>query len=396
MNSRLTALIIVIDGFGLGSLPDADKFGDVGANTILHVAQSAPGPKWPILKSLGLGNCSESVLGFSLPGCEAVDVPLAGYGVMNEKSPGRDSTTGHWEIAGITLDEPFPNFPPDFPSFPEKLVNAFEKATGRKIIGNKAASGTEIIDELGEEHIRTGFPICYTAGDSIFQIAAHEEVIALEELYKMCKIARTLCDEYKVPRVIARPFVGTSGNFIRTSRRKDFSISLPKDSVFDFLEKKGIETIGIGKIGDIFNQTGFSKLYNEKGNALCLKSIKTTLSEESAKPRCIFSNLVDTDMLYGHRRDAMGYFNAIKKIDDELLSIISLLNMSDVLLITADHGCDPTFKGTDHTREYVPLLVYQPGIEGKSLGLRKQFSDVAASLLSYFGFSSNGCGDPFL
>jgi phosphopentomutase len=374
--------ILVIDSFGIGALSDAEKYGDVGSNTALHICEAIKGPKWPNLRRLGLGNAG-ALLGFVLPGCEPVEAPLGSYGVMQERSPGKDTTTGHWEIAGIELSKPFHTFPPEFPSFPSELIADFEREIGRGILGNKAASGTAIIEELGAEHLRTGKPIVYTSSDSVFQIAAHEETIPVPELYRYCEVARKLCDPYQVGRVIARPFVGRPGSFVRTSGRHDFSIALPSPSILDVLSENGVKTIAVGKIGDIFNESGITESHHDKGNAACLDRTQALLSEGSgATPRheLIFVNLVDTDMIYGHRRDVEGYFRAVSEIDERLPRIIETMRSGDLLVITADHGCDPTFKGTDHTREHVPLVAYRKGVAGRSLGVRTGFSDIAQTI----------------
>ncbi|RKX77429.1 MAG: phosphopentomutase [Spirochaetes bacterium] len=408
--------VIVIDSFGIGALPDAEKFGDEGANTALHICEQIPGPKWPALRKMGLGNCAK-LLGFNLSGCEAVENPSADYGVMAERSPGKDTTTGHWEIAGIVLDKPFRIFPQDYPSFPEELVIAFEQKTGCKMLGNKAASGTVIIEELGNEHIETGYPICYTSADSVFQIAAHEGVIPVDELYRICEAARKLCDRYNVARVIARPFVGKPGGFKRTGARKDFSIALPEKCLMDHLSASGIKTIGVGKIGSLFNEQGLTESYHDSGNPACLERTISLMSSPSSEPEFLFVNLVDTDMLYGHRRDVGGYFQAVNEIDTALSEMIGLVKKGDLLVITADHGCDPAYRGTDHTREYVPLLVYRGGrcMESggeatdvkkgsdpestgamRNLGIRESFADVAQSICSWFSLSPIKEGVSFL
>ena len=391
----MRAVIIVIDSFGIGYLPDAEKYGDTGSNTALHICETVGGAEWKTLKALGLGNAS-MLLGNQLPGCEAVPAPAADFGVMKEKSPGKDTTTGHWEIAGLELDKPFTVFPPEHPSFPAELTDAFTKAVGRGVLGNKAASGTVIIEELGEEHMRTGKPIIYTSGDSVFQIAAHEDVIPLEELYKMCGTARDLCDEYQVGRVIARPFVGTPGNFTRTGGRKDFSIAYDGASLFDFLKERGVNTVGVGKIGDIFAERSINDSYHDKGNPACMARTETLLKEKAAGKEFIFVNYVDTDMNYGHRRDPQGYHDAVKAVDEHLGRVVEMLGDGDLLIVTADHGCDPTFKGTDHTREHVPLLSFRKSGGGNSLGIREQFSDVAASVARYFGFDGFPAGKSYL
>lgn len=391
----MRAVAIVIDSFGIGALPDAASYGDEGANTILHICEQINGPKWSNLKKLGLGNCAE-VLGFKLPGCEAVTDAQASYGVMKGKSPGKDTTTGHWEIAGILLEKAFYTFPPEFPSFPDELVAEFEKLTGRKILGNKAASGTEIIKELGEEHMKTGYPIVYTSADSVFQIAAHEEIIPIEEQYKMCEIARKICDKYNVARIIARPFEGKPGNFSRTKRRKDYSIDLPAESILDKLKTAGIKTIGVGKIGNIFNEQGLDISYPDKGNPACLDRVDELLASKTSDNEFIFVNLVDTDMNFGHRRNVAGYCDAVEAIDKRIPAYMNKLVEGDLLIFTADHGCDPAYKGTDHTREYAPLLVVQKGKPGVNLGIRESFADIAQSLATYFKISAYENGKSFL
>lgn len=380
----MNVIVLVIDSFGIGAMPDADTYGDSGANTALHICEHVSGEKWPNLQKLGLGNAS-LILGPELPGCESVMSPLASYGVMAERSPGKDTTTGHWELAGLVLEKPFPTFPPEYPSFPRKLLQAFEERTGRGVIGNCAASGTVIIEELGDEHIATGKPIAYTSSDSVFQIAAHEEVIPVDELYGLCETARELCDSYQVGRVIARPFVGTSGAFTRTERRRDFSMPPFETSILDHLSAHGVETVGVGKIGDIFCEQGIETSYHDKGNDACLARTLSVLKEKSERDRFIFVNLVDTDMIYGHRRDPAGYLNAVSTIDAALPGIMEAMAPADITVVTADHGCDPTFKGTDHTREYVPLLWYSGSQEPVNLGVRHQFCDIARSISAAFG-----------
>jgi len=378
------ATIIVIDSFGIGELPDAGKYGDTGSNTALHISQYVEGDKWPVLKKMGLGNAS-MLLGNQLNGCESVESPIASFGVMKEKSPGKDTTTGHWELAGLELTEAFTVLPPDYPSFPEKLLEDLVRESGRGVIGNKAASGTAIIDELGAEHIETGKLIVYTSGDSVLQIAAHEDIVPLDELYNICAKARVLCDPYTLGRVIARPFVGEPGNFTRTKGRKDYSIKYDGESLFDYLKKNGVNTVGVGKIGDIFVERGINDSYHDKGNTACIKRTEELLSQPSKGNEFIFVNYVDTDMNFGHRRDPLGYCKAVEEIDDHLGRLLNILGEDDLLIVTADHGCDPTFKGTDHTREHIPLLVYRKGVESLDLGIRNQFSDVAASISEYFG-----------
>jgi len=391
----MRAVIIVIDSFGIGELPDAEMYGDIGSNTILHICETIEGEKWPFLKKLGLGNAS-LLLGNELPGCSAIQNPLASYGVLKEKSPGKDTTTGHWELAGLELDAAFTTFPPEFPSFPQKLLEDFTRETGKKIIGNKAASGTAIIEELGKEHMETGKLIVYTSGDSVFQVAAHENIIPIEELYDICAKSRILCDQYNVGRIIARPFIGEPGNFTRTKNRRDFSIKYEGETIFDFLQKNGVNTVGVGKIGDIFLERGINDSYHDKGNDACMNRTEKLLSKSAKGDEFIFANYVDTDMLYGHRRDPKGYYDAVEKIDIHLGKLLDVFREDELLVVTADHGCDPTFKGTDHTREYVPLLCYRKGSEVINLGIRDQFSDVAASIAKFFGISGYPRGISFL
>ncbi len=376
--------MFVIDSFGIGAMPDAEEYGDSGANTALHICEHIPGEKWPTLKKLGLGNASR-ILGPDLPGCESVSSPLASYGVMAERSPGKDTTTGHWEMAGIVLEKPFPTFPPEYPSFPAELLKAFEKRTGRGVIGNYAASGTVIIQDLGDEHVATGKPIAYTSSDSVFQIAAHEQVIPVEELYEICETTRELCDSYQVGRVIARPFIGSSGAYTRTEGRRDFSMPPFDTTILDHLSSYGAETIGVGKIGDIFCERGIETSYHDKGNTACLARALTVLKENTTRDRFIFVNLVDTDMHYGHRRDPVGYLNAVTEVDTALPAVMEAMGDQDVVIITADHGCDPTFRGTDHTREFVPLLWYSESRQPVNLGERGQFCDVAQTISASFG-----------
>ncbi len=394
----MRAVVLVIDSFGIGELPDASEYGDVGSNTVLHICQGVKDPKWETLRNLGLGNSSE-LLGNVLPGCKAVENPEAFYGVMKEKSPGKDTTTGHWELAGLELIEPFHTFSPSFPSFPESLVSAFNARTGRGLIGNKAASGTAIIEELGEEHQKSGDLICYTSADSVFQIAAHEESVPLVQLYSYCEIARELCNPLMVGRIIARPFIGSPGKYTRTSGRKDFSIPLPEVALPEHLQKRGVITTAVGKIGDIFNEVGITNSHHDKGNPACLDRTLSILKSPQDGKEFIFVNLVDTDMMYGHRRDIPGYSKSVEDTSVRLPDLIDALGDGDLLIITADHGCDPSFKGTDHTREHVPLLVYSKGKEtggDRSLGIREGFSDLAATLTDYFDVDIYPRGTSFL
>ena len=391
----MRAVIIVIDSFGIGELPDAGKYGDEGANTILHICETVKGDKWPVLKKMGLGNAS-LLLGNELPGCDAVKNPIASFGVMNEKSPGKDTTTGHWELAGLELDLAFTTFPQEYPVFPKKLLADFIRETNKGIIGNKAASGTAIIEELGKKHMETGKLIVYTSGDSVFQVAAHENIVPLDELYDICGKSRILCDQYNVGRVIARPFIGKPGNFTRTKGRHDYSINYKGETIFDFLQKHDVNTVGVGKIGDIFLERGINDSYHDKGNYDCMKRTEELLSKPADGDELIFVNYVDTDMLYGHRRNPTGYCDEVEKIDKHLGRLLKVMREDELLIVTADHGCDPTFKGTDHTREYVPLLSYQKNSIVNNLGIRNQFSDVTATIEKFLRVPEYPRGISFL
>ncbi|MEI8092837.1 MAG: phosphopentomutase [Spirochaetales bacterium] len=380
----MRAFLLVIDSFGIGELGDAAQYGDVGSNTALHIAQAVGGARWPNLQALGLGNAAE-LLGFSLPGCPAALHPGGCWGVMEEVSPGKDTTTGHWELAGFQLEEAFPVFRPDFPSFPPELLHRLTAVSGLEFLGNCAASGTQVIEDFGAEHLRTGKPIVYTSSDSVFQIAAHEDVLSQVELYELCAKARVICNDWTVGRVIARPFRGTPGAFERTSGRHDYSYQLPGPSIIDHLASFGVETIAVGKISDIFNGQGFSQSYPDKGNPACLARTVELVRAPTAKSQLVFVNLVDTDMIYGHRRDPKGYHDCVAQTDEVLGELLPLLRDDDVLMITADHGCDPTYRGSDHTREHVPLLLWSRKQAPRSLGIRSSFADVAQSLAKAFG-----------
>lgn len=368
-------MLIVLDSVGVGALPDAHLYGDEGSNTLGNIARRVK-LALPNLGKLGLGNI------VPIEGIAPAAAPLGAFGKMAELSPGKDTTTGHWEMAGIVLEKPFPIYPE---GFPEEIINAFEERTGRKVLGNKPASGTVIIEELGAEHLATGKPIVYTSADSVFQIAAHEEVIPLEELYEMCRVAREILQgEHAVGRVIARPFVGTPGKFQRTANRHDYSIEPPSPTMLELIKDRGLEVVGIGKIGDIYSGKGLTKSVPTKGNA---DGIDRTLAAwQSVKAGLVFTNLVDYDMKYGHRNDVEGYAAALEEFDGRLPEIMGQLNEEDLLIITADHGCDPTMPGTDHTREYVPLLIYGDKVKaGTGVGIRKTFADVGATVTGYLG-----------
>ncbi len=371
----MRAICIVLDSAGIGPMPDQAEYGDVGAATIPNLARAGGGLNVPNMQKMGLGNLAEIV------GVDPVSDAIGSYGIMHELSPGKDTTTGHWEMMGAKLDFAFPVFPD---GFPKDFIEKFEKAIGRKTIGNYPASGTVIIQELGDEHVKTGNPIVYTSADSVFQIAAHEEVIPLKELYRICQVARDMLQppDLGAARVIARPFLGTSGNYTRTANRHDFSLT-PDETVLDVLKAKGIPTYGVGKIYDIFAGQGVEPHVTTKSNADGMQ--KTEEAMQKVKDGFIFTNLVETDMNYGHRRDVAGYKKALEEFDVWLGSFMKTMNADDILMITADHGCDPTYKGSDHTREAVPLLVYQPGKSGKDLGVRKGFWDVAATVARHLG-----------
>jgi phosphopentomutase len=368
---------VVLDSVGIGELPDAADYGDVGRNTLGHVAESRP-LKIPNLVRLGLANIAP------LKHLQPAAAPLGAYGKGATRSPGKDTTTGHWEMAGVWLDRAFPvyknGFPPD-------VIAEFERLIGRKTIGNKPASGTEIIKELGEEHVRTGKPIVYTSGDSVFQIAAHEDVISIAELYRMCEIARRLLDvPNRVGRVIARPFAGPIGNFARTSRRHDYAVDPPKPMLLDVLEERVVPVFGIGKIHDIYNGRGVQDYVTTKSNADGMEKLTTAIQER--KQGLIFCNLVDFDMLYGHRKDVGGFAKSLEEFDRLLTDFLQKLGPTDLLMITADHGCDPDprWETTDHSREHVPILAYSPsGAAGVNLGVRETLADMGQTIAQNFG-----------
>ncbi len=384
MNKK--AILIVLDSVGIGELPDAAAYGDKGADTLGHIINTCH-PNIPGLMQLGLANID----GVSFAG--AVDAPCGSYGKMREVSAGKDTTTGHWEIAGTQLSRPFPTFPN---GFPQDFIERFEKAVGRGTLGNKPASGTEILDELCEEHMKTGKLIVYTSADSVFQIAAHEDVVPLEELYRDCEIAREMLkDELEVGRVIARPFVGEhAGAFKRTGGRRDFSATPPK-TMCNLLEENGKTVYGIGKIEDIFGHCGITKSNHAAGNPACVKAMYEAMDEDF--DGLLFVNLVDFDMAYGHRRDVKGYAQALEAFDQELETIKSKMGDEDILILTADHGCDPCHTGTDHTREHTPLLVWGKQVKpGVNLGVRETYADISATVLDFFGIENTLKGKSFL
>jgi len=369
----------VLDSVGIGELPDAAEYDDVGRNTLGHIAESRP-LKIPILVRLGLANIAP--LKFQT----APAAPLGAFGKGATRSPGKDTTTGHWEMAGVWLEQAFPVYKN---GFPRELIEEFEKQIGRKTIGNKPASGTEIIKELGEEHVRTGKPVVYTSGDSVFQIAAHEEVITMTELYRMCEIARRLLDgPHRVARVIARPFAGTAGNFARTTRRHDYAVDPPKPMLLDVLAEGKVRVLGVGKIHDIYNGRGVDEYVTTKGNADGMEKLTTATKER--RDGLIFCNLVDFDMLYGHRKDVEGFAKSLEEFDRMLGDFLPLLSLSDLLMITADHGCDPDrrWPTTDHSREYVPIVAYSLcSGAGVNLGVRDTLADMGQTIAENFGGS---------
>jgi len=368
---------IVLDSVGIGALPDAADYGDVGRNTLGHIAESRP-LALPNLVKLGLANISP------LAHLTPASAPLGAYGKGATYSPGKDTTTGHWEMAGIWLDQAFPVYPQGFPPV---VIDEFEKQIGRKTLGNKPASGTEIIKELGEEHVRTGFPIVYTSGDSVFQIATHEEVIPIAELYRMCEIARKILDgPHKVGRVIARPFAGPVGNFARTARRHDYAVEPPEPMLMDVLADLRVPVFGIGKIHDIYNGRGVEHYVTTTSNADGME--KLTAAVHARKSGLIFCNLVDFDMLYGHRKDVEGFAESLEEFDGLLEPFLPLFGVSDLLMITADHGCDPDHRWptTDHSREYVPIIAYSPASgAGVNLGVRDTLADMGQTIAENFG-----------
>ncbi len=376
--------LIVIDGLGIGGAQDAAAYGDVGANTLKSVVEKGK-PDIPNLTDLGLLNTA------GLPG--AIDDPLGCFGAMAEKSAGKDTTSGHWEMAGLTLKEPFPTFPQ---GFPPELIEKFEEEIGMKTLGNKVASGTEIIEELGSEHLRTGNPIVYTSADSVFQIAAHEAIIPPTELWHICRLARKmLTGPWAVGRVIARPFLGNPGEFTRTGNRRDFSLDPTGRTMLDVIKDAGRDVIGIGKIEDIFNHRGLTSSNHAAGNPACIEAVLDTLRKDSWKG-LMFANLVDTDSVYGHRNDIPGYARALEAFDEALPEIMRLAGEDTLIMITADHGVDPGFPGTDHTREHVPILCWGLSAEeGIDLGLRTSFADVSATILDALGIKNTLGGTSF-
>ena len=384
----MTVTVIVLDSVGVGELPDAERFNDVGAHTLDHTLE-ATGAKLPNFQKLGFGNIE------GVKSIEAAENPQASYGKLNEVSPGKDTTTGHWEFMGVQLEHAFQTFPAEYPSFPKEVMEPFEKAIDRGTLGNYAASGTVIIEELGEEHLETGKPIVYTSADSVFQIAVHTDVAPVEKLYEWCEAAREILQgEYAVARVIARPFEGKPGNFERIgSERRDFSLSPPHDTILDKLKAAGKEVIGIGKIPDIYNHQGFTKEIHTDSNLDGMEKTLSAMRERS--DGLVYCNLVEFDSLYGHRRNPEGYADALRDVDKRLPEFLGAVGKDNVLMFISDHGNDPTWEGTDHTREYGMLLVYSPSKEGKNLGTRETFADVGATVAELLGVKWEGAGESF-
>lgn len=380
--------LIVLDSVGIGEAPDAADFDDIGSDTLGHIARECGGLNMPNMVALGLSNIRE------IEGVPVADKPRAYYTKMQEASNGKDTMTGHWEIMGLYIDTPFRVFPD---GFPDELIQRIEEKTGRKVIGNKPASGTEIIEELGEEHVKTGALIIYTSADSVLQIAAHEDIVPLKELYEICEFCReiTLEDPYMLGRIIARPFIGEVGSFKRTANRHDYALKPFGRTTMNEMKDAGLDVIALGKISDIFDGEGITKAVRTVSNMDGMDKMVQTLGESFKG--LSFLNLVDFDAVYGHRRDPKGYGQALEDYDQRLPEVFEKMTEKDLLIITADHGNDPTYKGTDHTREYVPLLAYSPRFaEGKELPLRKTFADLGATVADNFGVKMPEHGTSFL
>ncbi|WP_278404344.1 phosphopentomutase [Pseudoalteromonas ruthenica] len=394
------AIILMADSLGIGAAPDADKFGDVGANTLAHLLQAYEQDKGqPLalanLSRLGLIDACEAASGASITVNERQQ-PQAAWGYAKELSSGKDTPSGHWEMAGVPVLFDWGYFPVEQPCFPQTFIDELIERTGIPgILGNCHASGTTIIAELGEEHVRSGKPICYTSSDSVFQVAAHEQSFGLDKLYEVCEVARTLLDEHNIGRVIARPFVGESSNdFERTGNRRDYSVLPPAPTVLDKLAQAGGEVISIGKIADIYAHQGITQKHKAPGLENLLEKTAQVMAE-APDNSLIFTNLVDFDEKYGHRRNAIGYAEALKTFDDFLPRIFAQMNDDDLLLITADHGCDPTAAGSDHTREYVPVIAYRPGMTPVALGERETFADMGQTLAQWFNLPELDYGTGF-
>ncbi len=391
----MKVVLIVLDSVGIGEAPDAAAYGDTGCATLQHVAEAVGGLELPIFRRLGLGNIPTLHPGIPpIPGVPPTRQPLASFGAMQEVSEGKDTITGHWEICGLETIPGFHQFPKAFPAFPKALTDALERETGRPVIGNKAASGTAIIEECGAEHLRSGAWIAYTSADSVMQIAAHMDVVPLDELYRGCEAARRLCDPLKVGRVIARPFAGRPGAFERTQERRDFAFAPAEPLITERLAEAGIPVRAVGKIEDIVAHRGIAESLHSGSTAESQKAVEQLLHREG--DAFIFANFIDFDMLYGHRRDPAGYAAALRQTDAWLASFLPRLGDDDLLILTADHGNDPTFAGSDHTREQVPLLAFRPNRHGKSLGIRRGFYDIAQSVAAEFGLPPLPRGAAFI
>ena len=387
MSELKRAILVVLDGVGAGENPDARAYGDEGASSLEHCAQAIGGLELPNLGSIGLGNITPIL------GTPPVERANGAYGRMAEAAAGKDSTTGHWEMTGVVLRQPLPTYPH---GFPPEVVEPFERAIGRKIIGNKAASGTDIIKELGAEHVRTGRPILYTSADSVFQVAAHQDVIPLDELYEICRTARTMLmsGEHAVGRVIARPFIGTPGHFTRTEHRRDFSLEPLGTTLLDVLKDAGNDVIGIGKIEDLFAGRGLTARDHTETNQEGMQATLDWLARDFSG--LLFVNLVEFDMLWGHRRDSQGYASALREVDSWFARVQQAMRVEDAIFFTADHGVDPTYRGTDHTREHVPLLAYgEPILADVDLGVRPTYADLGQTLAEAFHVGPLAAGTSF-
>jgi len=384
-----TAILIILDGMGVGEAPDAKEYGDHGANTFVNMSEKVGGVTIPTLASMGLGNIA------AIKNVSTEDNPIASYGRLEEVSFGKDSTTGHWELMGVVTEKPFPTYPDGFPA---EVLEQFTELTGYGVIGNKAASGTDIIAELGDEHVSTRKLIVYTSADSVFQIAAHDAVCDNDELYRICDIARNMLQgEHCVSRVIARPFTGPSGAYERTPYRKDYSVSPPKTMLLNEMQQAGVTIESIGKIYDLYNGHGIDVSHVSKNNQQGMNALVDVYNADSDKDRFLMLNLVDFDMLWGHRNDPEGMKQGLEIFDVWLAGFLAQMKQDDLLLITADHGNDPTMPGTDHSREHVPIISFKKGSEaGSDLGVRQGFMDVGASLADYFNFNYQSKGKSFL
>lgn len=379
-------ILFVLDSVGIGALPDSEKFGDIGVNTLGHIAESTDNFKIPNLMKMGIGNID------GVDYIKADENPIGAFGRSLEASNGKDTTTGHWEIAGLYIEQPFKTYPDGFPDY---IIDEFEAKIGKKILCNKPASGTVVLEELGEEHMRTGSPIVYTSADSVFQIAAHEDIIPLPELYNMCQIARDmLMGEDQVARVIARPFIGEPGNFQRTSNRRDYSIKPYQKTVLDYAKEAGLKVKAVGKIVDIYDGEGITDDVHTKDNMDGVDQTLNYLKEDFQG--ILFTNLVDFDAKFGHRRDIPGYRRALEEVDARIPELMAAMKPTDMLIILADHGNDPAYKGSDHTREYIPLLIYGEEVQaGVNIGTRKTFADVAATVSDVLNISATPYGESF-